>query len=877
MKSVEFVNTVIQDLRYGIRLLAKAPGFTAVAVLTLALGIGTNTAIFSLIDVVLLRSLPVRNAQELVLLEWSANKDPKYHWYAAYGDTRQRSTPSKSIGNSFSRPFLQDVEKTKLFDGVAAFSGGGPIAVSGNGQSTMARAQTVNGDFFRSLGIQAEAGRLLGASDDDASAMPALVLSYAYWQHNFAGSPNAIGKTINLNGAPFTIVGVAEAKFPNLSFGNVYDFWIAAAMVPRVRPVFGKAIEDPTAWWLLLAGRMKPGTSPEQAQAALDVIFRNNVLNGDQPLLKEADEPHIRVHSAQEELVGQSTQLADPLTVLMVVVGIILLIACANVAGLVLSRATSRRREIAVRLALGAGRGRLLRQLLTEALLLGLMGGAAGILLAIWSADGIAAMVEKTQTTGLGLTATIDARVLAFSAGISLLAGIIFGLTPAWRSLRLDLTPALKTSSGASLGMAAPHRWLTLGNGLVFLQAALAAVVLMGTGLLVHTLSNLKKIDPGFDTHNVLTFALQPELSGYKLPQRDSLYRQLKEDISGLTGVASVGYSEAALLSGTWWTTPFKYLPPGGSQRVKADADEMNVGPDFFATLKIPIVAGRSLNDSDFAQAAATNLAHLAADAAKPGTPQPAVLSFPLPVVVNQEFVRRYYPGVKPLGETFGQEDGSDPDNPRKEPGYTIVGIAGDAKYNSLRRSTAPTIYLPMAGNAATFDVRTAGDPKALIPAIRSLLARRDKNLPLTNVYTEGEYIDMLFSRERLVAELSGLFSALALLLACVGLYGLLSFEVARRTREIGIRVALGARQANLLWLVVSQGIVLVLLGTATGIAAALALGQMLSKLLYGVNPGDPASLIASAVLLIIVGLAGAFVPARRATRVDPMVALRCE
>jgi predicted permease len=308
-----------------------------------------------------------------------------------------------------------------------------------------------------------------------------------------------------------------------------------------------------------------------------------------------------------------------------------------------------------------------------------------------------------------------------------------------------------------------------------------------------------------------------------------------------------------------------------------AHADEINIGPDFLATLKIPIVAGRSLNDSDFAQAAATNLAHLAEDTAKPGTPPAAVLSIPLPVVVNQEFARKYYPGVNPLGQLFAQEDGSDPDNPRKEPGYVIVGIAGDAKYNTLRRSIAPTIYLPMAGNQATFEVRTAGDPRALVPAIRSLLERHDKNLPITNVYTQGEHIDMLLSRERLVAELSGLFAMLALVLACVGLYGLLSFEVARRTREIGIRMALGSRRSNLVWLVVSHGMVLALLGTVTGIAAALALGQLLTKLLYGVKPSDPVSLIASAVLLIAVALAGAFIPARRATRVDPMVALRCE
>lgn len=332
-----------------------------------------------------------------------------------------------------------------------------------------------------------------------------------------------------------------------------------------------------------------------------------------------------------------------------------------------------------------------------------------------------------------------------------MLAGIIFGLAPAWSSLRLDLTPALKTTAGSpSLGVETRHRWLTLRNGLVIVQTALALVVLMGAGLLVHTLSNLKNIDPGFDTRNILTFSLQPGLSGYKLPQADSLYRQLKADIAGLPGVVSVGYSEAALLSGTWWRMEFKYLPPGASQRVTGHADDMNIGPAFFSTLKIPIVAGRSLDDSDFRIAAAQNLAHLAEDTARPGMPSAPALSTPLPVVVNREFAREYYPGVNPLGQTFGQQDGSDPENPRKEVGYLIVGIAADAKYNQLRRSVAPTIYLPMAGNQATFEVRTAGDPKPLIPAIRSLVERHDTNLPMTSVYTQAEHIDMLLSRERL-------------------------------------------------------------------------------------------------------------------------------
>ncbi|MGH9524955.1 MAG: ABC transporter permease [Terriglobales bacterium] len=881
MKSLEFLRTIVQDVRYAVRVMAKAPGFTAVAVLTLALGIGANTAIFSLIDSVMLRALPVENPRELVVLQWNAKTDPNFQWYASYGDTppERHEAGSGSSGYALPQPFVKEIEAANIFDGVAAYAGGGPMALSGNGPATMARGEFVNGDFFRTLGIHAAAGRLLGTADDNPSAAPAAVLSYAYWQQHFGGSHNAIGKVVDLNGVAFTIVGVTEPKFTSLTFGNVFDLWISNASIGQVRPAFARSSNDPAAWWLDTVARLKPGTTAAQAQAKVEVLFRNYVVHGDKPLLTAADAPAMALRGAHETLVGATTRFADPLKLLMASVGMVLLIACANVAGLVLSRATARRREIAVRLALGARRGRLVRQLLTESVVLALTGGAAGMVLAMWGAPTIAAMMQSSDREPLGFSPHIDWRVLAFTAAISLLTGVIFGLSPAWRSLRVDLTPALKGEAAGTSG-AAPgprRRWFALGNALVVLQAALAVVMLMGAGLLVHTLVNLKSVKPGFETRNILTFSLQPGLAGYKLPQSNNLYRQLKEEIGGLPGVQSVGYSESPLLSGAWWRTNFKYLPPGASKPEKARADEMNVGADFFSTLKIPLVTGRLLTDTDFAQAAARNLAHAAQDQATPGAPQPAALGIPLPVVVNQEFARKYFVGVNPLGRIFGQEDGSDPDRPEKDAGYLIVGVAGNVKYDSLRRSIDPTVYMPMAANQAAFEVRTSGDPKPLVPAIRSVIAKHDDNLPVTNVYTQSEYIDMAVGQERLVAELSGFFAALALLLACVGLYGLLSYEVSRQTREIGIRMALGSRASNLLWLVVSRGMALVLAGMAAGIAASLVLGRLMTSLLYGVEPADPASLIAAALLLSAVALAGAFVPARRATRIDPMVALRYE
>ncbi len=876
----EFVATLWQDVRYGLRLLAKSPGFTAIAVVTLALGIGANTAVFSLMEAVMFRPLPVQDAPQLVLLQWSANKTPKFHWYSNYGDTKSNTLRgvSNPSGTSFSRSFLQEVEKSNVFSGVAAFAGGGPLAISGNGPAASVNGQSVNGDFFRTLGIRAAAGRLLEPGDNQPSSSPALVLNYGYWQRAFGGSPSAVGKVVNLNGIPFTIVGVADKEFVSLALGNVYDLWVPMALAPRLNPNFVRRDRDSSAWWLLIAARLKPGVPASLQQAAMDVVFRNQVLHADKPMVDEADAPRITLLSAQEALVGTSGQFADPLRVLMVAVGIVLLIACANVAGLVLSRASARTREIAVRLALGARRSRLLRQLLTESVILAVLGGALGIVLAYLGAHAMVTMAASSRTRPLGFTAALDGRVLAFTAAVSLLTGIIFGLLPALRSLRVDLTPSLKEGAGASSGKAESRRhWYSMSNALVVLQAALAIVVLIGAGLLVHTLANLKNLNPGFDTRNTLTFGLDPRLAGYKAPQIDNLYRELQQQIGAMPGVSAVSFSEMALLSGSWSRTSVEYTPQGSSTKVTIDTDLMPVGVDFFNTLKIPLLSGRALNQADLDRMAAQEATQPGPGGPTPGAPPPPVRTVPMPVVVNQIFVHKYFPNVNVLGLQFGETDGSDPDRPEKDPGYVIVGVVQDAKYNNLRRDIDPTMYAPLTGHNATFEVRTAGDPRTLVPALRNLVGQHNSNLPMTNVLTETEQIDRLLDQERLMAKLSSFFGILSLLLACVGLYGLLSYEVTRRTREIGIRMALGAQRADLIRMVVAQGIALVVTGMVIGTSAALAIGRLLTKLLYGVKPSDPVTLITVTLLLIIVAIVAASVPARRATTVDPMIALRCE
>ena len=868
-------STLSQDSRYAIRLLTKTPGFTAVAVLTLAVGIGANTAIFSLINAVLFRPLPVRDARQLVVLRWSAHSSPKYHWYSNYGDSQPSRNRSNPEGDSFSRPFFEQVEKAGVFSSVGGFAGGGPLALSGNGPATSVRGQAVSGTFFATLGIQPAFGRLLQPSDDQPSAPPAVVLNHAYWQKAFGGARSAVGRVVKLNGLPFTIVGVAEPKFLSLGFGTTYDLWLPMSFRPIVNPGgFARAYDDPTAWWLLMAARLKPGVPASQAQSAIDLLFRNSVLHAEKPLLQEKDAPKITLVPAQDALVGQSGQFKDPLRVLMAGVAIVLLIACANVAGLVLGRATARRREIAVRLALGATRSRLLRQLLTESVILALAGGALGILLAWWGAHAIAAQIASGQDRPMGLSAALDLRMLSFTAGVSILTGLVFGLAPAVRSLQLDLTPALK--EGSSSVQQGRNRALHMGNVLVAVQAALAIVVLMGAGLLVHTLRNLKNIDPGFETRKLLTFELNPRLAGYKPDQIDSLYGDLHDQIAALPGVLSVGYSESPLLAGNWSRTDFKYVPPGDSKPVTKEADWMPVSPDFFATLKIPRLAGRMFTQGEYEQAAKNSDIETQIRNAKPGHATPDMRE-PLAALVNQAFVKQYYPGVNPLDQHFGEDDGSDPDRPQREPGYLIVGVVGDAKYDSLRRAIDPTIYVPLTHSQAAFEVRTANDPKTLIEPIRALIDRRDSNLPMMDVKTQSEHIDMLLAQERMIAQLSSYFGAVALLLACIGLYGLLSYEVTRRTREIGIRMALGAHRADLIRLIVWQGVGLALAGTVLGLAAALSIGRFLTKLLFGVKPSDPVTLVAVMLLLITVALIAAFLPARRATMVDPIIALRCE
>jgi len=936
-----------QDIHFGLRMLRKSPGFAAVAILTLALGIGANTAIFSLIDAVMLRSLPVENPSQLVLLQWGARNAPNIHGYMTSGDCPMNLRPGAAnpTGCSFSEPTFREIARANVFSATAAFANSGRLNLTGNGPATVINGQLVSGDFFRTMGLKATAGRLFDAADDTLSAAPVAVLNYGYWQSAFGGSRDVVGHTIELNSVPFTIIGIAEQRFTGITPGSDYDVWLPLSDAQRITDPtrWQNRSGDASNWWLTIIGRLKPGTQVAQAQAVVSGLFLNEMLHGSVPLfhtgepvgppipgqgapagggvqfrremlsggapapaggkgptgvpapsrsggnkpfilpapqgapptdrqsapemssgpktlLTVADSPQVTLVPAQTGLTGARTRYSNPLYVLMLAVGIILMIACANVAGLILARAAARQKEMAVRLALGAGRPRVVRQLLTESVMLSVLGGVLGILFAYWGAHAIVSFVSSNQTRPLGFATGVDLRVLGFTVAVSLLTGILFGVAPTFRSARVDLTPALKEGerSAPSSGHAG-GKWFSIGNALVVTQVALAIVVLVGAGLLVRTLQNLRSIDVGFDSHNVLIFGIDPTLIGYKGPQVDAFYRDLQGRLSEIPGVKSASYSMGPLLSGGLMITMFHW--PGAPQDQSSEADMLPVGPNFFETLHIPFLAGRGFNASDFKLSASNSAA----------TPTSA----PTPVIVNQVFVEKYLGKEYPLGKRFGQSAG-DANGPAS-PGYEIIGLARDAKYSDLRREIHPMMYMPQSAGGASFELRTAADPQAILPAVREVVAQVNANLPLFDVKTESEQIDRLLFQERLVARLSGFFGLLALVLACVGLYGLLSYEVSRRTREIGIRMALGARPESVLKLVLRQGVVLAIIGAAVGIGVALGVTRYLASMLYNVHANDPVTMIAVAILLMLVALAACYVPARRAMRVDPMVALRYE
>jgi predicted permease len=836
------LDDLARDLRFAFRTFAKSPVFTTVAVLSLALGIGANTAIFTFADQILLRLLPVRNPQELV----------------------QARMPGGRLGSNngdglhtFSHPLYLDLRaKNDVFSGVMARYPTRASLTAGD-STDLVVAELVSGNYFEVLGVGAAVGRTFTLDDDkNPGAHPVAVLSYRYWSDRFNRDPSILGKAIQINGQPFNVVGVSQAGFDGIDMGVSASIRVPMAMKLQLTPLRDD-LKNRRSAWLHIFGRLRPGVSIDQARASIAVLYdqiRQQELQ--EPFFSRASEfARKRFLDQKFELIpaagGMSSlrrQFERPLQVLMAIVGLVLLIACANVANLLLARAASRQKEIAVRFSLGASRWQVVRQLLLESVLLGFAGAAAGLLLSSWICKFLLQFIPAGIAT-LTLSTTPDVRILTFTASIALLTGLLFGLAPAMQSTRASFASVLKDQAGSVVGGAGHIRTRKI---LVISQVALSLVLLAGSGLFIRSLANLKSVDPGFPAERLITFDIAPGLNGYAPEQRAAFFRQLQDRLKAMPGVRAAGFARNRLFTGGRWdsnvTVEGYESKPGEDINPYFNA----VSPGYLEAMGIPLLAGR-----DFTPADAGENARVA--------------------IVNQKFVDYFFKGGNAIGRRFATDSG-----PGTVPDIEIIGVIGNTKYTGVREELQRQVLLPYLRLAPftiamTVYVRTGGEPEAMFSAIRSEIRAMDPNLPVFEFRTLETQISNSLVNDRLVASLSAGFGFLATILAAIGLYGVLAFVVASRTREMGIRMALGALRGNILWIVMREVLLLAGIGIGIGLAAALALTRLVQSQLYQTAPTDPLSMsLALAGIAFVAGLAG-YVPALRASRVDPVQALRYE
>jgi len=828
-----------QDLRFAFRTFRKSPVFVAVAVLSLALGIGANTAIFTLVDQVLLRLLPVKNPEQLVLLRGRGN-----HYGSNYG----RYT--------LSFPMYEDFrDHNEVFSGMfcrwdTAFS------ISADGKTERVYGEAVSGTFFPVLGVGAALGRVLTPDDDRTpGGHPVAVISYRYWLARFGSDPGVIGKKIMINGYPFTIIGVSQAGFEGLDPTVSPSVRVPVMMKAQLDPQGFYNLKDRRGRWVNVFGRMKPGVTMAQAKAALQPFFHQMLEMEVQQkeFARAAPETKERFLKMYVDLIPASKgdsplrdQFSNPLLVLTAIVATVLLIACANVANLLIARATARQKEIAVRLALGASRGRIVSQLLVESVLLALMGGALGLVFAVVIDRALIAFVPRGSAS-IAITTAPDWRILAFSFAISILTGVVFGLVPALQATRPHVAGTLKDQVGSIAGGTS----VMVRKALVAAQVTMSLLLLIGAGLFIRSLQNLKDLDPGFKTTNLIGFAVDPPLNGYKPDRTFDFYRQLRENIDSLPGVDSAGLAIMPVLTGNEWDSSMAVEGFAHKPSETPDPHMNFVSPEYFKTMQIPILLGRDFRMTD-------------------GKTAPKV------AIVNERFARKYFADGNPIGRHIGM--GGDPGTKLD---IEIIGMVRDAKYESMRDEVPLEVYRPYHQMEFALGmhayVRTARDPEQIFPGIRRVVAQLDPELPVFEMKTIEKQMDESLVTERLVATLSTGFGFLATLLAAVGLYGVMAYMVAQRTREIGVRMALGAASGDVVWLVMKEVFLLAGIGIAVGLPAAYGLTRFVKSQLYGIQPNDTMTIALSVFGIALVALASGYMPARRATMVDPMRALRWE
>ncbi|MGH9848744.1 MAG: ABC transporter permease [Blastocatellia bacterium] len=862
---------MFQDLRYGMRMLLKHKGFTLVAALSLALGIGANTALFSVVDAVLLRTLPVKEPERLVLFEWQAGSAFRTNGSRGSNVPRPPGTRGASMFRHDIIEKMRQARAAATDDPLSDFFAFGPIyqlTAVANDQSEVVRGQAVSGGYYTGLGVQPMLGRAITDADDNAATAPVVVLSHQYWQERFGANPAVIGQQLKLNQTPFTIIGVTPPAFTGaLQVSDRPAVTVPLSFEPILlgeRTGMSRA-GRPGFWWINLMGRLKPGATMEQARESLNGAFQAMALevmppprrDNEPAKLDPKDYPRLVARTGSQGLMESRQRYSATIYGLFGVVALVLLIACANVANLLLARASLRGPEIGVRLAVGAGRWRLIRQLLTESILLASLGGALGVVFAFWGKSALVALSGRdTNFLPADVDLSLNWRVLAFTLVVSLLTGILFGLAPAWRATGLDLATAIKQGRRTTGAVS------RLSKGLVVIQVALSLLVLIGAGLFIRTLYNLQRVNLGFNQEKLLLFALSPGQAGYRDERLAQFYEQLFARLDNLPGVRAATFGAVPLIAHHGWNG--RILLPGETEKTASEhiADRQATRENYFTTMEIPLLRGRGFTAQDDQRA-------------------------PKVAIVNQTFSRRFFPNDDALGKRVREGD--------RNPEMEIIGVVADTKYSSQRRDTEPLLYTSWRQESGSgemyFALRTTGEPTALAASVRQAVRELDGNLPVTEVGSQEARSQRTLGQERLYARLLSFFAVLALALAAIGLSGVLAYSVAQRTNEIGIRMALGAQPSNVLRLVVWQGMRLVLLGLAVGAACGYGLKRLLATQyfaprswqrqmadqLYGVEGTDPLTFAVIASLLAAVALAACWLPARKAAQVDPLAALRHE
>ncbi len=845
-----------QDLRYGWRTLRKNPLFTAMAVLSLALGIGANTAIYSVIDAIMIRALPVRNPGELAIVNWRVKnkQDPaviQSHTGSSYAEPGGGKTSP-----DFPWPVYELLHNhNNVFSTLFAYQNAGQLNLAIHGQAELGPVEFVSGNFFSGLGIVPAAGRLIADSDNVAGASQVAVLSYNYWRARFAADPAAIGQTVSINNLPFTIAGVAAPEFFGIAPGSAPVVYVPIVNRPALARNFGNEHDtmfiDSHFYWVDMMGRLRPGVTLARAQAEVAARFHQFALASAANDQERANLPALWLEEGGSGIDSLRRQYSKPLFVLMTMVAFILAIACANIANLLLARAAARRREIAVRLSLGASRLRVLRQLLTESMLLALPGGiiglgiaAAGVRFLIWLLAG--------GRADFSLRAELDWRILAFTIAIAFATGILFGLAPAIQATRVDVTPALKETRASAPSRRG--RRIGLSQFLVVSQIALSLLLVLGAALFVRTLANLHSVEIGFNQESLLTFNLDASQAGYKDAALKAFYESMSQRFRLLPGVRAVTLSHMPLVAGSNSSTNIT-LPgaPKASGRDGPNTSYVSIGTAFFETMQLPLLLGRPIDSRD-------------------------VDGAPLAAVVNEIFANKYFPNQNPIGRHFAFASGPDAKD------VVIVGVAKNARYNSLKQAIPPVAYISYLQNivkrppsAMTFELRTAGYPLALAETIRKTVHQAAPRVPVTSMMTQSQRIDSTITQERTFADLCTAFAFLALTIACVGLYGTMAYAVSRRTNEIGIRMALGAERRRIIWMVLREVLALAAAGLAIGLICAWSAMSTLKSFVFGIKPADPLAMFSAAGILIAALVLAGFAPATRASRIDPLTALRHE